>query len=165
MNQSSFNELIDYGKIGEEIFKNEFLDFLQIKYTDVTNCQQFQIIDSDFITKIGLYEIKLNYKDDKVLIFEDYTNINESLNKLSLGWFYKTKADLIVFISKSTHTMVFLPFTENFKNHYEKIKEKYELIKNKISYGDNGGRWQSAFRKIPFSDLSGYISVYKKLVY
>jgi len=163
MNTTSFAEDIKYGSLGEEIFRKNFLEFLNIKYINVTGCQQFQVIDSDYLTKIGLYEIKLNYKDNKRLIIEDYTNYNENLGVISKGWFYKTKADLIIFISKETKIMIFLPFTDSLKQHYENIKEQFKLIPNRISVGKYGNRWQSAYRIIPFNVLNGFISVYKKL--
>lgn len=62
---TDFLEDIKRGKIGEVIFKEDFLDFLNIHYEDVSGCQRFQIIDTDFIAKIGSYEIKLNYTDNK----------------------------------------------------------------------------------------------------
>jgi len=158
-----FKTDIAYGNKGIEIFKTDFLEFLNINYTDVTNCQQFQVIDTDFLTKIGLYEIKLNYKDDEYLIIEEYTNINSELCPISKGWFYKTKADLIISISKNTRTMVFLPFTEKFKEYYELNKNNYSLFKNRLTIKDDK-KWQSAFRKLPFSFFNGYISIYKKTV-
>lgn len=157
-----FKKDIAKGKIGEDIFIDDFLNFLSIKYKDVTGCQQFQAIDSDFLTSIGTYEIKLNYKDNRKIIIEEYTNINESLCKISYGWFYKSKADLLVFISKQSRTMVLIPFNEAFKKHYEEIKEKSDLIRNKITQY-NGNKWQSAFRIIPLDLLSGYYSMFKKM--
>ena len=135
---------------------------MDIKYINVTGCQQYQIIDSDYLTKIGIYEIKNSYKDNKILCIEDYTNINESLAPISLGWFYKTKADLIVFVSQLTRAMVFLPLNDKFKEHYENIKENYKLNENWISQ-NSGRKWQSAYRKVPFDALKGYIAVYKCL--
>lgn len=163
MNTTDFQSDIKLGRVGELIFKEDFLEFLNINYIDVTDCQRFQIIDNDFITKIGFYEVKSNYKDNKILIFEDYTNINEQLGKISYGWFYKTKADLIVFVSKTTRTMILLPFNEEFKNYYinvicENTQLEYNRITTKGSYS-----WQSAFRRVPFDMLTNYISVYKKL--
>jgi hypothetical protein len=152
---------IERGKIGETIFKEDFLEFLNIKYEDVTGCQQFQVIDSDFLSKVGLFEIKANYKDDKKIIVEEYTNVNANLGKISCGWWYKSKADLIIFVSKATRTMIFMPFTQSVKDHYESIKDKYELIKNVPSQKD-GRHWQSAFRKICLDDMKGYFSYYKK---
>lgn len=150
------------GKIGEDIFREDFLDFLNIKYKDVTGMQKFQIIDTDYLTSIGSYEIKTNYKDDNILCFEEYTNFNKRYGKISLGWTYKTNADLIVFISKKSRTMVFLPFNERFKKHYKYIRDNTKMLPNRVSTRD-GRQWQSSFRKVPFNMLNGYISVYKKL--
>ena len=160
--ETSFDADIKYGSMGEEIFRKNFLEFLDIKYMNVTGCQAFQVIDSDYLTKIGLYEVKLNYKDNKQLIIEDFTNINEELAPISKGWFYKSEADLIVFISGETKIMIFMPMTEQLKKYYEDIKENFELKRNKISY-HNGNKWQSAYRRIPFDSLKGFISIYKKL--
>jgi hypothetical protein len=160
-NTTKFQSDISSGRIGELIFKDDFLDFLNIKYQDVTGCQQYQVIDSDFLSKIGLFEIKSSYKDDKKIVIEEYTNVNECLGKISYGWWHKSRADLIIFVSKTTRTMIFLPFTQALKDHYEAIKFKYELIRNKETQ-HNGSRWQSAFRKIDLQDLRGYFSCYKK---
>ncbi len=162
MNQTDFQKDIERGKVGEHIFKIDFLEFLDIEYEDITGCQKFQAIDIDFKAKIGLYEIKSNYKDDKQLCIEEYTNINESLCPVSMGWFYKTKADLVVFVSKKTQVMVFVPFNDKFREYYEFIKEDYKLIWNRISVG-NGRKWQSAFRRIPLETLKGYYSMYKRI--
>jgi len=158
---SSFYSDIKKGKVGEDIFRQDFLDFLNIKYKDVTGNQQFQVIDTDFLTSIGLYEIKTNYKDNDILYFEEYTNVNERYGNITLGWTYKTKADLIVFISKKTRTMVFLPFNDKFKIHYSYIRDNTEMKRNSISRKGNQ-KWQSAFRPVPFDLLEGYISIYKK---
>ena len=162
MNRTNFKDDIQKGKIGENIFKEDFIEFLNINYIDVTGCQQFQIIDADFLSKIGLYEIKCNYKDNKQIIIEEYTNINKNLGNISYGWFYKSKADLIVFISKITRAMIMIPFTNNFKNKYECIKNNHRLIKNKISYYKNN-KWQSAFRIIKLDSINGFFSYYKRV--
>lgn len=162
MNTTSFEIDIKHGKIGEQIFAEDFLKFLNINYEDVTGKQGFQVIDSDYLAKIGLYEIKTSYKDNKIIIIEDYTNINKELGRISAGWFYKSKADMLVFISKATRAMILVPFTDEFKAHYEAIKENYELRWNRISVrGDNS--WQSAHRKIPLSAINGYFAYYKKV--
>lgn len=105
----------------------------------------------------------MNYKDNECLILEEYTNINEALGKKSFGWLYKSKADLLAFVSKKTRTIIFLPFTQKFKDNYYKIREQTEQKVNKISYDKKGNKWQSAFRVVPFELLKGYISVYKKI--
>ena len=151
---TSFEEDKKRGKEGEQIFKEDFLDFLGITYEDVTGCQQFQVIDTDYLTKIGTYEVKANYKDNKMLVFEDWSNVNKSL-----GWIYKTQADLLVFVSMKTRTMIFLPFTERFKKHYGYIKQNTKQLFNTSK--KNGQTWKSAYRKVPFDMLAGYISVYR----
>jgi hypothetical protein len=162
MSTTNFFSDIEKGREGELIFKTDFLDFLDIKYTDVTGSKQFQVIDSDYQTKIGLYEIKANYKDDGFVIFEDYTNIEPEFGVISYGWIYKTGADMIVFISTKTRIMIFLPFNQCFKDYYfSYICNSTDLIRNKISEkGDT--RWQSAYRKVPLEMLKGYVSSYKK---
>lgn len=159
---TDFNKDIKRGKVGEQIFIDDFLKFLNINYEDVTGKQGFQIIDNDFVAKIGMYEVKANYKDNKQIIIEEYTNCNESFGKLSYGWFYKSKADTVVFISKDTRAMILIPFTDIFKAYYEKIKDNYSLIKNRVSQRGNN-RWQSAFRIIPLSAINGYFAYYKKV--
>lgn len=158
----NFIQDIEKGRVGEDIFRKEFLDFLKVKYKDVTNCQAYQIIDSDFLSDIGLIEVKSNYKDNNQLIIETYTNCNLSLGAKSWGWVYKSKADLIVFISVKTHTMVFLPFNDKFKRHWTVIKGQTVAKRNNITE-HNGKLWQSSFRIVPFNLLDGYISIYQKL--
>ena len=158
---TSFYQDIQRGKIGESIFINDFLNFLRIKFQDVTGVHGFRVIDADYLAKIGLYEVKANYKDDKHIVIEEFTNLNEGLGPKSTGWFYKSKADVIVFISKDTRAMILVPFTDEFKAHYERIKNKYELRCNKVSER-NGRRWQSAFRKIPLDEINGYFAYFKK---
>jgi hypothetical protein len=163
---TEFHKDIKFGRFGEKIFKEDFLEFLKINYVDVTGKQAFQIIDNDFLSSIGTYEIKLNYRDNKEIIIEEYTNVEEKYGPKSKGWFYKSKADMLVFISKNTRAMILIPFTIQFKNHYEEIKKvnDFKLHKNKISFDKtSGSKWQSAFRKIPLSSLNGFFSYYKRV--
>ena len=153
---------IKRGKVGEDLFKKNFLDFLEIDYVDVTGRQQYQVIDTDFKAKIGTYEVKTNYKDDRQLVIEEYTNIDDNLCPISVGWFYKTSADLLVFVSKKTEVMVLVPFTEKFKCHYENIKNEYELIHNRPTIKGSSS-WVSAFRRIPLDSINGYYSMYKRI--
>lgn len=162
MNTTSFEKDIQRGKVGEQIFTEDFLQFLNIEYEDVTNSQGFQVIDSDYLAKVGLYEIKASYKDNKIIVIEEYTNINKRLGPISHGWFYKSRADMFVFVSKATRVMILIPFTDEFKVHYELIKDNYDLIRNRITE-HNGSYWQSAFRKVPLSAINGYFAYYKKV--
>jgi len=160
---TSFDKDVKRGKIGEDIFKEDFLDFLNIKYIDVTQEQGFQVIDSDFLVKVGKYEVKTNYKDDKHLIIEEYTNINEELGPIKLGWFYTSQADVIAFVSKDSRTIILLPFTEKFKQHYINIRENFKLHLNRISYRNNI-KWQSAYRRIPLIAINGFFAIYRKQI-
>lgn len=158
---TSFKSDIQKGKIGETIFLEDYLKFLRINFVDVTGMQGYQVIDTDFMAKIGLYEIKANYKDDKQIIIEEYTNHNPQLGSISTGWFYKSKADVLVFVSKQTRAMIIVPFTQEFKAKYESIKNNYELIPNGVSV-HNGRKWQSAYRRIPLQAISGYFAYFKR---
>lgn len=160
----SFEESIKRGKIGELIVKDDFLDFLSIKYQDVTGCQQFQVIDTDYLATIGgRIEVKSNYKDKKELVIEDYTDYRPEIGRTSLGWFEKTQANLIIFVSSTTRAMVFMPMTQRLKMHYWKIRNDFQLVRNIPTANKYGDNWQSAYRRIPFSALRGFVSVYKKI--
>jgi len=160
---TDFKQDIKRGKLGELIFKDDFLEFLGIQYEDVTGRQQFQAIDQDFIGSIGTYEIKTNYKDDDRIIIEEFTNVDKTYGPESAGWFYKSKADVLVCISKKTRMMILIPFTPAFKEYYETIKDNYELYKNRVSIGSNGRKWQSAFRRMPLEAINGYYAKYQKI--
>ena len=157
---TQFTNDIAIGRVGERIFVEDFLHFLNIKYEDVTGNQGYQVMDADMLARVGLYEIKANYKDNKQVIIEEYTNINEALAPISMGWFYKSKADTLVFVSRTTRTMILLPFTSRFKDHYEIIKGAYELKRNWVSRHENR-KWQSAYRCVPLEAISGYFAYYK----
>lgn len=150
------------GQPGEALFEAEFLNFLGIRYRNVAGVQAFQAQDVDLDTSIGTYEIKSNYKDNKQIIIEEFTNHNPKYGNITQGWFYKTKADLLVCVSVKTGMMVLVPMTADFKCHYEEIKEQQPLIINKPTRKNNGSMWQSAFRFIPLHTIDGFYSFYKK---
>lgn len=158
---TNFKDDIKKGIVGESMFKTDFLEFLNINFEDVTESKEYQAIDSDIKSAMGLYEIKTNYKDDDSIIIEEYTNIDLECGPKIYGWFYKSKADMIVFISKRTRTMILIPFTDKFKSHYLEIKENYDLIRNKVSVSEDR-QWQSAYRRIPLKSIEGYYSKYRR---
>jgi hypothetical protein len=165
MSLLNFDDWIKRGRIGEMIFKEDFLDFLRIKYKDVTGCQQFQVIDTDYLASIGgKIEVKSNYKDNKQLVIEEHSNCDPLYGRITPGWFEKTEANLIVFVSKDTRLMVFMPMTERLRVFYRSIKHKFREERNGVSFrSDSSSRWQSSFRRVPFSALRGFLSVYKKI--
>lgn len=160
---TDFYKDIATGKVGEAIFVSDFLDFLHLSYKDVTGVNGYQVLDTDFVSPIGLYEIKANYRDDQNLIIEEYSNVNELLGRITMGWFYRSKANVLVFVSKMTRSMVIVPFTPEFKKHYETIKANYELKHNRISI-KGASKWQSAYRQIPLKAINGYFAIYRKEV-
>lgn len=151
-----FSDDIERGKPSERIFRQDFLEFLGIKYVDVTGCKQFQVIDSDYLASVGLYEVK-NYYDDDMIIIEPHTR-----HPNKDGWFYKCGADLLVYVSKKTRNMILVPFTNDFKIHVQGIWGGLQLHFNKHSF-HNGAVWQSAFYRIPLDKIKGYYSKYKKI--
>jgi hypothetical protein len=162
---TSFANDIKKGKVGEQIFKDDFLEHLNIKYKDVTGNQAFQVIDTDYLASIGnKIEVKANYRDDNKLYIEDYSHWEPDNYELRNGWLIESKADLLVFISKKTRTHILLPNTPKFKKHYaDVVKKSTSIIPNKISRNYRGESWQSWFRVVPFDLLKGFISIYKKL--
>lgn len=152
-----FEESKKIGKKGEEIFRKNFLEFLGFKFRDVSDKQAYQIMGIDFKTEIGQYEIKANYKDNENLLIEECSKIEHGKLEPN-GWFYTTKARMIVFVSNETETMIFLPLTDEFRTYYESIKNDYRLFHNQSSRGKK--TWRGAFRVIPFEALKNYISIY-----
>jgi len=154
---TSFEEDQKRGKKGEQIFKEDYLDFLGIKYEDVSEDKAYQQEGFDFVTDIGNYEVKANYRDNQLLIFEEWYK-----HETVPGWIYTTQADVIVFVSLTTRTMIILPLTDRFRYEYEYIKLEVDLQINEPSAGHYQQKWTSSFRKIPFDMLTGYISAYKR---
>ncbi len=163
-----FESDIKEGRLKELIFKNYFLGFLGIAGKDVTADPDYRQADIDIVTKDFDVDIKtLSFKN--YIIIEDYTNCNKELGEISKGWFYKSKASLIAYVfydKKNVHDkdnglIIILRFDQDFKAWYEANKDKYQLIVNKVSERNNGKKWQSAYRKLPFSDLSKFIAYFK----
>ena len=152
---TDFYSDIERGKPAETAFAVCFLNFLRIPFTDVSNVRSYQKDDIDFVTPIGTFEVKGNYKGAGVLIFEDYTNNNLELGVESLGWVYKTKADQVVFVDEPNKYFVIILWTSDFKEHYESIKNRYKLNSNRITTHGNR-QWQSAFRRIPLTAIDGW---------
>lgn len=159
MQTTNFFKDLDKGKLAEVLFKNNFLAFIGIPFADVSNIQKYQDAKIDTFSYGFTVDVK-TYKRKGFCIIEEYTNINESLGKISLGWFDKSKANIIAYVCPTSGEMIILRFDGKFKEWYACNKEEYILERNKISE-KNGRRWQSAFRALPLSDLSGFVSYYK----
>ena len=129
---TNFNNDNALGSRGEKIFENEFLKKFNIEYMNVSFNQAYRKKEIDYITRNAAYEVKTNYKDDGIIIIEEYHNIDEQYDSIKKGWWYQTKADYVVFISKNTGDMIFLPMQAETRNLFEEAKEDYPLIKNKV---------------------------------
>lgn len=150
-------------KIGESIF----IDFLKknnIDYIDVTGDNRFMIKDIDFIISGRSYDVKWNYKNDDILIFETYDNIDPKLDKVKSGWLFNSEAKRFAFISKSKSPFYFIDFKNNgeFKQWYQDNSHKYKNILNsEQNYNEQTDKWnQSAYIKIPLCDIPN--NLYKK---
>ncbi len=150
-----FNESKKYGKKQQDIFQSEFLEFLKLKFQDVSDKQQYYVEGIDFKSTYGPVDVKTQsyYKGIIIEEWSDYPNLD--------GWYYKTKAKLIVYVRPKTRSMIILPFTEAFKELYEEIKDNYEIIPNDKSVKDKS-EWRSAYRVVPFNDITGFYAIYHK---
>lgn len=164
MNQSHeaifFND-VKRGSIGEQIFREDFLDFLGINHIDVSGSQKFQALGVDLKTDLGFFEVKSNYRNNHFLNIEDFSNFNEELGPIKKGWFYTTKAKVLVFVSPDTRAMIIVPFTMQFKCRFESLKHGFQRIPNKISRRGDAA-WQSSFILLDLNYFEGFFTYYKK---
>jgi len=161
---TDFDDDRNKGLIAENIFENDYLSFFNIPFKDVSKNPAYQKKDIDYVVAGGKgYEVKNNYKDDEKLFIEDYADYNEELGIKKEGWWYKSEANWIVFVSDETRTMIFLKRTKQLYDRYEEIKENYQLHSYTTSYrNDSDSTWQSAFRVVPLSEFEGFYSFHWK---
>ena len=144
MYSCTFDETIKKGKVGEAVFIKDFLEFLNVKYEDVSGCQAFQVQGTDFIFPLGRVDIKNSYKSYyNTIVIEEYTN--HAIKKP--GWFDTSKAHLFVFVDAASRHMVFVPNTKILHDWYDLNKSRFGLKLNKPSYSKTG-QWQSSFRVV-----------------
>lgn len=133
----SFASSIKKGKVGEEIFKRDFLDFLGFDYEDVSNTQSFQIKGTDFIFPLGMVDVKGSYKTKKgTIILEEYTNVA----LLKYGWFDTSEAIMFIFVDPQTRHMVFIQTTIHSIYGITKIDYRFHLgiMMCRIAVGGRG---------------------------
>jgi len=160
LSQTNFQNDLEKGQIGEKFFINDFSDFFEIDFSNVSKDVEYQKLKVDFASSLGLFEVKFNYNELDWITIEEYSNVN---NLKPDGWWYKTRATYLVFVSKyENYPMIFLKMSDDVRKTYEKIKEKYPLEKNKISTS-KGNNWQSAYRKIPLKIFKGHYAKFKKI--
>lgn len=139
-----FKTSIKKGKIGEEIFKQDFLDFLGFDYEDVSETQSFQIKGTDFVFPLGSVDVKNSYNTNKgTIIIEEYTNVATK----KPGWFDTSESVMFIFVDQHTRHMCFVPNTPELHNWYNANKEQFKHRHNRMSYSATG-QWQSSFRVV-----------------
>lgn len=139
-----FSTSIKKGKIGEEIFKQDFLDFLGFDYEDVSGTQSFQIKGTDFVFPLGQVDVKNSYNTNKgTIILEEYTNV--AIKKL--GWFDTSESVMFIFVDQHTRHMVFIPNTPKLHEWYNANRTVFQHRYNKVSFSASG-QWQSSFRVV-----------------
>ena len=150
-------ESIEEGKIGEQIFIEDYFEKRNIEYHDVRiGIPSYQKDDIDFKEKKSnkTWEIKCNYKDDEQIYIETMHNTDETLGEIKVGWIETCKADEIVFVCEKNRTMIFIE-VKKLKEKYEEIKDNYPEIPNKVTEKNNGRKNKSSFKVIPLTEFSG----------
>ena len=153
-----FDNDVKIGKQGERIFVEDFLEFNNIEYIDVSASKHWRKRGVDFITSGGVsYEVKYSYKKKGYLQIEENADIITD----SEGWIYTTQAEIVVFVSPE-RAMIMLRLSDEFHEHYKAIKDNYETKNNRPSTRNGIDTWQSSYKEVPISDLKEFCAYYKK---
>jgi len=99
------------------------------------------------------YEIKTNFKDDGMLVIEEWNSRAENVK----GWIVTSKSDFIVFVSKTTGMMLMYPtktLQDWYRDNHDWIRTSIPLHKNKKTNGNYGDQWTGEYRRIPISKLN-----------
>ena len=165
---TDFNVDNAVGLTGEKIFEYDFLQYLNIPYSDVSEIHSFRKKEIDFLVDTEKsYEVKCSLKGLDDLIIEDWHNINEEYDSKKLGWFYTTEAKYVVFVNKENRSMVILKMGQATIDRYNSFKDAYKLIENKVSHNPRNpnpktNKWQSSYRRIKLIEFTGFYSIFQK---
>jgi len=137
------------GKVKEEIFKEDFLHFLDIGFIDVSNDKEYQKKDVDLVLQkvMGNIDVK-SYKDRNYISLEEM-NCVESGRK---GWMYESEANFFVFVSTNTRAMLILKNDKELQNWWQINKTRFQLKTNETKSKDS--IWHSQYRNIPLKELN-----------
>ena len=153
-----FNEDLDFGKIGEDLFEKEILSVLVDSFERITNLQD-QKTKGDFKTEKGFYEIKTrkpNYSFDDILIEVGH------LGKVdSIGWLdkYSNETSLVYQKTKIINGKVCLDYPVFMFKPFELRKHISWIKRFKIKESLNKG-YKTQFICIPINKLSQKINFY-----
>lgn len=150
----NWNNCLKKGKIKEKIFQEDFLEYLNIGFLDVSNEQEYQKSDIDIIAQV-LSSIDVKPYNDRQYISLEEESVVENKKR---GWMYESQAKYFAFVSTTTRTILILKNNIDFQNWWMANKENYNLITQKTER--NNQVWHSTHRNIPLRDLN--IAWYKK---
>jgi hypothetical protein len=150
---------IEANKIAETKFEEFWNKRKNCKVINVTNIPYYRNKDIDFIvsgtTFYGTFEVKNNYKiKNKNIIIELFDNVDPNLGEIRVGWYYYSKADYFIFMSKTTNYFIKIKNNKEFRCWFDEIHFNYPLIPNTPNFNKKTGKiQQSAFKSIPFINI------------
>lgn len=107
---NGFDKQNDIGKIGEQMV-TDFFESHGEKVIDVSGDMRYQQIDVDFVIRNTKIEVKTDLKMLKTgNIFLEFSKDRKTGNYPS--WFYKSKADVIIFIDTNQRVMRVYRYSE-----------------------------------------------------
>lgn len=152
--QTTWDNSLNKGKIKEQIFKEDFLDYLEIGFIDVSMEKDYQKAGIDFLSQcLSGIDVK-SYNDNGYISLEEMSIVEKDVK----GWMYISKAKFFVFVSIQTRTMLILKNNNSFQEWWSENKSEFELRTNQTTRGNN--TWHSQYRNVPLKNLN--ISWYKK---
>jgi len=142
---------------GHKIFLQDFVEYNNYFYTKTFDRRT--VFNVDLGGECISYEVSSNYRDDNIIIVEDYIDVLND-NK-EPGWWFTSKSDVLVFVSVFTRTMIMLPRNDTVMSRYHTIKRNCKMRYNKM-WHKGGILKKASFRLLPLSEFEGLYSVYKK---
>lgn len=154
-----YEDDIQQGKIGEELFM-KYLNKNSIQFQDVRDTPDFMKIDVDFVIKKDWYDVKMNYKNNGVIILETKINSDLRYGNLIIGWLYNSQADYFIFISFKW--MIKLKNNMKFHNWLNKHIDEYPETTNRRTENNRKQITRvGAYIKVPLDDIPS--KFYKKI--
>jgi len=133
----NFKDDIKVGEKGEKLFLshiNKFARQNKIELEDVSNEEEYQQMDIDFIlvdkNKKYALEFKTDTYDSGNMFYEEYSAIETR----SAGCFHKTKANVILYYFIKTDTLYTIYNVDAFRDWYEENinRFRHHKIKNRL---------------------------------
>lgn len=150
------------GKAKEEVFKREFLGYLNIGYIDVTGDKDFQARDIDVVAnELKNIDVKSFHADKTPLTIPiEEVSVADGQNGTIIrrGWVHESGADFFAFVCTVTRTMIILKNDINFHDLWDSINGEFE--ERWQTTNRNGKTWWSMHKNVPVNKLS--VAWYRK---